>query len=67
MIYPLGVSCQAISRSSVFNKKPRINYTGFLLLPLPVENLGEVLAVLVDVFFVLDEFILHHLLEVRTL
>jgi hypothetical protein len=35
--------------------------------PLPVPNLRQILAMLVDVLFVLDQLILDHLLEVGTL
>ena len=39
----------------------------FSVAPLPVPNLRHVLAVFVDVVFVLDELVLHLLLEVGAL
>src|ERR1700677_1667730 len=35
--------------------------------PFPISDLGQVLAVLLDVLFMLDEFVLHDLLQVRAL
>ncbi len=38
-----------------------------LVVPLPVPNFRQVLAVLIDVLLVLDELVLHHLLQVGPL
>ena len=43
----------------------RFAFIGFA--PLPVSDLGQVLAVLVDVSLVLDELVLHHLFQIGAL
>src|SRR5579871_241080 len=58
--YPCG------SRLSTLFRKP-FPLLRFGRTPLPIPDFRQVLAVLVDVVLVLDEFVLHHLLQVGAL